>query len=157
MDKKPRTWSFLALFCASLLVLVLPRPGLTADQLDPASTEALQKIMNLLQSDTGRQDAVQKSPDAQAVDAQVKSLGGNPQNTDAIYQLSSEVFSKILEQTGGDVTKMQAIMRQAQENPKAFYDKYFSTQDKAKVEQIAGKISQSPSTAPSNSAGARNQ
>ena len=107
--------------------------------------------MGLLQSDMGRQEAIGKSADAQAADAQVKAIAGNPANTDAIYQLSSEVFSKLVEQTGGDPEKMQAILTQAKDNPKAFYERYFSAQEKTKLQDLSGKISPAPAPAPAAS------
>lgn len=126
-------------------LLLIPAVSLADGALDPASTEALQKTMNLLQSDAVRQEAITKSPDAQAADAQVKAIGGNQANTEAIYQLSSEVFEQLVQQTGGDPVKMQAIIQQAKDNPKAFYEKYFSAQDKAKLQNLSVKISPAPS------------
>jgi len=118
--------------------------------LDSASSDALQKTMSLLNSDIGRLQATHQSADAQAVDAQVKSLGGNPTNVDAIYGLASDVMNTVVERSGGDVTKMMKILQQAKDNPKGFYERYFSAEEKAKLRQLSKTISNSSSTVPSS-------
>jgi hypothetical protein len=115
--------------------------------LDAASSEALQKTVIDLKNNSNRKALIKVSPDAQRADSQVQSLAGNAANTDAIYSLSSDIFEKIAQASGGDPAKMQEIMNQAKDNPKAFYEKYFGAQEKAKLRQVSGKISSSPTMA----------
>lgn len=120
--------------------------------LDPASTEALSKTQNLMTNPDLRNAAISKSPDAQLVDTQVQALGGNAANAESIYGLSSAVFEDIVKKTQGDPVKLQELLKQAKDNPKAFADQ-LSEKNKAALQDIAGKISDSPTTARNPAAG----
>jgi hypothetical protein len=157
MTKMTRTATrFLGVLCCSWMVANGAFAGGASTQpdgaaLDPASADALQKTLQDLQTGSDRDAIANKDPQAQAVNAQVQALAGNSANMDAIYGLSADVFEKIVKDTGGDVNKLQEIMNQAKMNPKAFYEKYFTAQEKAKLHELSGKISNSPTNASSPS------
>ncbi len=127
-------------------VLVCLSAPVRADDsgLDPASTDALQKTVQDLKSSSNRAVLVKQDPQAQAADAQVQALAGNPATSDALYGLSADVFEKIVKETSGDPQKMQEIIAQAKTNPAAFYQRYFGAQDKAKLQDLSRSIATVP-------------
>jgi hypothetical protein len=130
-----------ALWC-SLFLLALP---LRAEQLDQYSQEALTKTMDLLRSNEQRQEEINKSDKAKAVDAQVKALAGTPQNTQKIYELSAEIMKNLVESTKGDTDKMMQIIQQAEKNPSAFADT-FTPEQKRMLNELAKEIEKTQGT-----------
>ncbi len=122
--------------------------GDPAASLDPASAEALLKTQSLLTTPEQRDKAVRQSPDAQLVDSQVHALGGSSANVDDIYGLASDVFDDLVKQTGGDPEKMQALLKQARDDPKGFAER-MSDRNQRRLREISGRISGAPTTAPS--------
>ena len=127
-----------SIFCLGIWLNATPA---FPDDLDPASAEAVQKTMQLLQSNAERSKEIEKDPEAQLVDRQVKALGGSPQTTEAIYGLSADIFQKLSEKSGGDALKMQEMLKSAKEDPKAFYESVLSDAERAKLHQISTEIS----------------
>lgn len=114
-----------------------------SDELDAASTEALQKTQDLLKNPNARKDAISKNPNAQMVDQQVKALGGTDSNTEELYGLSSDVFEDVVKMTNGDAEQMQQLLIKAKNDPKAFYES-LSDKNKAQFQEVSRKISNSP-------------
>ena len=115
----------------------------SAGELDAPSTAALAKTQALLQTPAEREKVVNETGAAQTVDAEVKAMAGNPANTENIYKLSSDIFADLVKQTNGDPMKMQQILMDAKNDPKAFYE-HLSEKNRNSLHDIAGKISDSP-------------
>src|SRR5947208_765057 len=99
--------------------------------LDPASTEALKKTQELLQTTELRDKAVAESSNAQFIDAQVRSLVGNGANKEQIYQISSQILAELVKSTGGDASKMSQILIHGKNNPKEFLESLSPESQKA--------------------------
>jgi hypothetical protein len=115
----------------------------TAYALDPASQEAKDKTSELLRDPKQREQAVKENGKTKAADAQMKHVMGNEQNTQKAYEISADIMDKMVEQTGGDSSKMQEILEQAQKDPEGFYNK-LTPEQKKQIEELAGKVSVPP-------------
>jgi len=69
----------------------------------------------------------------------VKALGGNQENSDAIYGLAADVMGTLSQQAGGDPDKMDAILQKAMENPAGFAES-FTPEQKQKLRELGSKI-----------------
>ncbi len=59
----------------------------------------------------------------QAADQKVfEAVGGNAADKQALYNISADIMSVLVNQSGGDPGKMQAIMQKAQTDPEAFFN-----------------------------------
>jgi hypothetical protein len=129
---------------AMLILLMGSQSGLIrAEELDSASTEALLKTQQLLQSPALRDKAIGESANAGMIDSQVKSLAGNAANTEAIYSLSSDVMAEIVKETHGDPAEMQKLLAKAKDNPKEFFE-HLSEKSRAAIQAVSKKVSDSP-------------
>lgn len=72
----------------------------------------------------------------QQADQKVQALGLNEAQQAEFYAISSEVFQRLAQDADGDTAKMEEIMLSAQSNPKAFYEKYFTAAEKAKIQSL---------------------
>ena len=109
--------------------------------LDPSAEEALKKTMELLNNTSLRQEALD-NPNAKRADKAVSTVsGGDPAVRNDIYALSSIIFEKITKESGGDTSKMNQLMLEAQRNPASFAEKYFpaGSPEAAKLSELAGK------------------
>jgi hypothetical protein len=113
---------------------------------DAASTSALADTQTMLQNPAQREKLIDNSQSAQTVDAQVKSLAGNQQNTDEMYKISGQVLEDLVKETGGDPVKMMQIMNQAQTNPDSLMD-HLSKESKDSIHSVTTTIENSPTTA----------
>lgn len=109
-----------------------------------AHSQALKQTQDLLKDPTARQKAIDKDPKAKDVDDKVSALAGSSENKEEIYGLAMQLMEKLVADTNGDPQKMQALMTEAQKDPKAFYEKYFDAQQQAKTRGLANKIEKGP-------------
>jgi hypothetical protein len=131
-----------------ILVTVLAAHAAHAGgELDSASQDSLFKTKALLNNPVERRKAVEANPAAQSVDQMVRSVGGSEQNNAKIYEISGEVLERLAKETGGDALKMQEIVQKAKDNPKEFYEKYFSAGERAKVQELSRSIGSAPTMA----------
>ena len=101
--------------------------------------KALHDTQVLLKSKAQRQEYLKTHKDAQDVDDKAGAIAGSPADKEEIYGLSADVFEKVVAEAKGDPQKMQELLTQAQKNPEAFYNKYFSTEQKSRLKKIADK------------------
>lgn len=143
----------MSLFCAVRLLAVfcviglIPNLNLRAEEpvVDPASLEALQKTQALLNDPALRDAFIQKSPNALMIDGQATSLTGNAATKESLYHISSQVFQDIFNATQGDVGKMQKMMVDAKNDPKAFFNS-LSPESRKAIEIISKQIEQAPTS-----------
>jgi hypothetical protein len=107
------------LVLASLLGTTLPA---RAQALDPASASALAETLRILGDPSARGSAVAGNPGASDIDRQVQSLGGSPENSQAVYNLAGEVLADLVRSTGGDTGKLLELLQRAQTDPNGFAD-----------------------------------
>lgn len=109
-------------------------------QLDPASNEALRKTQNVLVDKNEREKVKANDASLQKVDKDLESLVGKDGDKEALYKAASKIMNDLAQETNGDADKMQLIMQQAQKDPKGFYEKYLSGENKQMIRGIAEDI-----------------
>lgn len=109
-------------------------------ELDQDQQKGLYDTQNLLKSSSQRQEYFKKDPRAKDMDNRVDALAGSKDSKQNIYELSSDLMEKITTESNGDPGKMQQLLNEAQKNPEAFYNRYFSPEQKVRLKQIADKI-----------------
>jgi hypothetical protein len=119
-----------------LFLAVFPLP---AETLDPAAADALQKTQALLLDPQARKNIMLNDPKAASMDAQVKSLAGSDQNTQAIYALAASILGNLANSASGDPEKMMELIQKAQKDPAAFA-KGLTKEQKDDLSSIASKI-----------------
>jgi hypothetical protein len=101
------------------------------DDLSMADADALAKTQALLTNPSAR-------PQNSEEDKKISALGGTPENTEAIYQLSSSIFADLTKDNGGDSTQMLEKLAQAQRDPAAFAQS-LSAKNQQTLHDIAAK------------------
>lgn len=131
----------------SIFFMSLPALATDDGNVDAASQEALVKTQAMLRDPDARAKAVNESPQAAFVDHHAQSLGGNAENTNAMYDLSADVLGSLVQQTGGDAAKMKELLDQAKNDPKGFAEK-LTPEQSAKLQDISRRIPASVNAAP---------
>jgi hypothetical protein len=109
-------------------------------ELDKDQTQGLKDTQRLLTNPTERNAAIKGDKKALDVDQKVEALTGSGKNKEEIYDIAAKVMEAIAVESKGDPEKMQQLLMEAQSNPQAFYSKYFSEADKARVRNLAQDI-----------------
>ena len=79
---------------------------------------ALQKTQDCLRNQTCE---AAKSSAGQAADQKaLEAVGGNTSNKQELYNISADIMPMLIQQTGGDSEKMQALLLKAQTDPQGF-------------------------------------
>jgi hypothetical protein len=119
------------------------RPGLPA-----AEHEGLRKTQDLLRNKAERDKFIKDDPKARDVDRKVEALTGGGADKEQIYDISAKVMEKVTIEANGNPELMQKMMVEAQKDPVAFYNRYFSEEAKRQtrglaesIEKKSGKIS----------------
>lgn len=128
-----KVWNFTVLFS---ILYSIPRVSL-CEELDSATADALKKTQQILKEESLRNKEA-TSPEAKQSLDEVQRLGGDKENTEAIFSLSAEILGDLVKQSGGDSVKLQQLIAEAQQNPKAFMEKLTPSQ-KANLKSIAEK------------------
>lgn len=123
----------------SLLILSPVPFAFGGEQLDNSSEEALIKTKTLLRSRQKRNNYINENPKAREADNTARAVSDNPAHVDEIYDISADVMDSIVRETGGDVMKMQELMREAAANPKAFHHRLSASQ-KARIRKLAAEV-----------------
>jgi hypothetical protein len=91
-----------------------------AQALDPHATEALASTLKMLIDPSQRSAAIAGSPQATAIDQQIRSLTGSETLTQEFFALAADVFQEMTVATGGDADKMLQALDGARSNPSGF-------------------------------------
>ncbi|MCX7067859.1 MAG: hypothetical protein NTW85_09235 [Methylococcales bacterium] len=98
---------------------------------------ALQKTQDCLRNQTCE---AAKSKAGQAADQKaLEAVGGNASNKQELYNISADIMPMLIQQTGGDPEKMQALMLKAQTDPEGFFNS-LSPDAQAKIKNIANTV-----------------
>jgi hypothetical protein len=127
---------------ASLILMHLTISPLSVhaqEDLDAHQQKGLQDTTNLLKSKSERDAFIRKSKNAKEADDKAGAIAGSSEGKEEIYDMSSQIFEKITQESKGDPAKMQQLLEDAQKNPEAFYNKYFTSEQKARLKKIADK------------------
>lgn len=129
-------WPRLVLFVPALLLL--GSASQADDTLDADSAAALAQTQQLLMDPAAHAQALD-SPQAAQADQQAQAVAGSPQNTQAIYNLSSDVFGNLARKAQGDPAQLNEMLGQALSDPAGFANQ-FTPEQKAKLQEISRRI-----------------
>jgi hypothetical protein len=111
-----------------------------AQSLDPASKEALAATLGLLRDPAARGAAVATNPQAAAIENQLRAVLATPELQQEFYSLAADIFSEIVQGSGGDVGKMTDALEAARSNP-SLLAALLSPRTLERLRVLAGKIS----------------
>lgn len=112
--------------------------------------QALQQTQEVLINPAERQKALNADPKAKATDSKVQQLLGA--DTQKAYELSSQLMSTIVAQTGGDPQKMQQLMLELQSNPHAL-EKLLTPAQRDQIRKMASDLEAKKGSAPVHGGG----
>lgn len=69
----------------------------------------------------------------------LNAVGGNAANKQELYNLSAEIMPILVQQTGGDPEKMQALIQKALTDPEAFFNS-LPADTRAQIKNLANTI-----------------
>ncbi|MEI6707060.1 MAG: hypothetical protein WCK96_07985 [Methylococcales bacterium] len=101
------------------------------------TVSALQKTQDCLRNQTC--DAAKSSAGQAADQKALEAVGGNANNKQELYNISADIMPMLIQQTGGDPEKMQALMLKAQTDPEGFFNS-LSPDAQAKIKNIANTV-----------------
>ena len=107
-----------------------------------AEDKALKDTQALL-NDRNQLNQVFKE-DAKARDADqfaLKAVGGDTQDRDQLYQISSQILEQLTKENNQDPQKMQEQLLKATQNPEQFYKK-LNPETQNKIKEVAGRVEQ---------------
>ena len=105
---------------------------------------SLAQVQALLNDPALRQQAL-ITPEARSADrnAEITALGQAGKKQE-IYSIAAELMPWLIQETNGDMTKINTLMLEYQKNPQAFYNRIPAAQ-REKIKSLAGQIEQSRS------------
>lgn len=116
-----------------------------------AQPTPLEQTQEVLKNQQKREAAIQEEGDrAKQADDYAKKVGGNPQNTEKIYGISSEAIKHIDQVSEGDPEKVQKLLEQAQKDPAAFY-KSLPPEVQSQIKKLSNEIESQNSSLKSKS------
>ena len=124
--------SFKVIGISSFLIASL---GLCED-LEQNAQEAVLDTQSMLTNPALRNKAAKdlNTPEALNAIKNAENLGAASGQSEAIFKISSDVFAKMLKDSGGDQAKLQQMMSEAQRNPAQFYDTWTPEQSAENIE-----------------------
>ncbi|MCB9025824.1 MAG: hypothetical protein H6625_05875 [Bdellovibrionaceae bacterium] len=118
---------------------------------DAASEQALKQTQDLLRNKQQRGTYIKNNKGAKNADDNVKSLtGGNEANIKETYDIAADVFRLVAEKSKKpngemDVEKMNALMKEYQTNPEAFY-RQMTPEQRKRIQELGKKIGPAPTS-----------
>jgi len=125
---------------ALVLALVLAGSPADAQPLQPGASDALEATLRMLLDPASRSAAIAGSPNAGAVDQQVRALTGSDALTQELFALAADVFRELAQATGGDATTMAQTLERARTDPSGFAA-MLSPQTLERLRQLSIRIS----------------
>lgn len=124
-----------------LIPLILAYTGvLSAEDLDADTLKALEQTQNIMKDPALRAAQPEaQGPQAAALQAQLKALGGTAQDQEQIFQIAAQVMGDLTKKTQGDPAQMQKVLDQAMKNPEAF-GQSLSPQEQQQIRDLAKKL-----------------
>ncbi len=110
------------------------------------ASDPLSQTQALLKNQAEREKIIQNSPQAMQADQRARQIGGDPENTQGMYDLSASLLGTLSAEQQGDPQKMAAQLDRWQNHPEEVID-HMTPDQKQKLKSIAD---QSPLRAPAN-------
>ena len=124
----------------SLAAILAAAAPLGAQELDPASAEALSATLQILTDPALRSPEIAKNPQVSTIDKQVQALMASEQLREEFYALSAQIFEELTRNSGGDVGKMSEALDRAKNDPAGFAA-MLSPQTLQRLRELSIKIS----------------
>lgn len=96
----------------------------------------LDKVQEQMKSPQFQEQFGNSSPEAQAVQNQIKDVMGSPENEKELYNLAAEFLGNL---KGKSPSEMERIKNDIQKNPEAIFQ-YFTPEQKQKLEELTKRI-----------------
>jgi hypothetical protein len=113
-----------------LLAAILPARAAVAGS---TSNDALGGVLEMLE------DPSTRSAKPPALDPQLQALADSPELSKELYELAGQIFSELVQSTGGDVGRMSEAVTRAKSDPAAFAAS-LSPATRARLQALADKI-----------------
>jgi hypothetical protein len=121
-------------------LLVLGLSFAFSERVVKAEEDPLEETQKLLQDATRRAGVIQGDSRAQDADRQADAVvGGDAAKKEELYQISSEAFSSLEKQNGGDPQAMGQALLKAQQDPEGFF-KTLSPENQAAIRAMAREL-----------------
>jgi hypothetical protein len=114
-------------------------------------TDPAGETRKLLVSPDARGKNTDQDPKAKKADDYAKSVAGSKENSQALYELSAEIFSRLEKQANGDPEKLQKLMIEAARNPAAFGET-FTPEERKKLKEVSDRSPHQQQTGATNPA-----
>jgi hypothetical protein len=121
-------------------VMLSATSGAFAQALDLASAEALAAVLRMLQDPAARGAGIAANPDAAAVDRNVQAMTGSAFLTEEFYALAAQVFTDLVQGSGGDLGRMQKSLADGLRDPAGFAA-FLSPATLQQLRDLSGRIS----------------
>ena len=102
--------------------------------------DATKSTQNLLRSSKERKELIKHDDRAKEADHQVDQItGGDGHAKEEMYDISAALMPWLVEQSGGDSDKMNALLEEALKNPQKFIDS-MPESERARIKAISGRL-----------------
>lgn len=122
------------------MALTLGAAPVAAQSLDAASTEALAAVLRMLQDPVARGGVIAANPDAAAMDRNIQAMTGSPALTQEFYELAAQVFTDLVQGSGGDLSRMRQSLADGQRDPAGFAA-FLSPATLQHLRDLSGRVS----------------
>ncbi len=122
------------------MTLALGAASVAAQPLDAASAEALAAVLRMLQDPVARGGAIAANPDAAAMDRNIQAMTGSPALTQEFYELAAQVFTDLVQGSGGDIGRMRQSLADGQRDPAGFAA-FLSPATLQHLRDLSGRVS----------------
>lgn len=129
------------IICISSLINAYNFNSAQAQALDSASQEALQKTNDLLKDKKQREEFIKTDSQAQKANQYANEVAGSPENTQKVYDLSAQIFERLVKKYNGDVDKIKTVIEKAQKDPKGFAESEFNEGDLKALKELSRQLS----------------
>ncbi len=111
--------------------------GMLVQTVYAADSSALQQTQDCLKNKTC--DAAKTEAGKAANQKALEAVAGNVAAQQELYNISADIMPILVQQSGGDPAKMQALMQKAQTDPEGFY-KSLPADIQAKIKATASAV-----------------
>ncbi len=108
--------SFFLSAVVSLTLNVVAKDVMTFD------AEALEMTLRNYNDAQYRKQNMGRTAAGQFADKKVQELMGSPENAQEMYRVAGVIFQEMAQESGGDFSKLKAIMKKTQGDPVTFYN-----------------------------------
>lgn len=121
-----------SLFLSAVVSLTI---NVVAEDVVKFNSDALQETLKNYHEEDYRAQNMGRSSAGQLADAKVRGLMGNAENTKEMYRVAGEIFRQMASDSGGDIKKLMALVKQRNQDPITFYNS-LTPEQKAMIQNL---------------------